>query len=356
MSAEAVLSFSIPLPNETYRAAAVARQRTLTKPEGSLGRLEDLAVELASLGRDGAAASRPAAAILFASDHPVAARGVSAYPPEVTAAMTANFLRGGAAAAVSAARLDVPLAIVDVGVASAYPTEQRASGISLTRDPVADLAAGDLAVEDALPGPLLAAAVAAGRRAVADLHPATRVVLLGEMGIGNTTVASAVVGALLGCGADAVVGPGTGVAGDVLARKRDVVAMALARVPLGATPWDVLRAVGGREVAALAGAAGEAAARGMVVLVDGFIVSAAMLALVRACPAARAHLLFAHRSREPGHAAILEALDARPLLDLGLRLGEGSGAFAALPLLDLACALHEGMATFEEARVPRKST
>lgn len=352
MNSELPLSFVVKSPNAVYRDAALARQRSLTKPEGSLGRLEELAVTLASLGPDGAASSRPAAAILFASDHPVAARGVSAYPPEVTAAMTANFLRGGAAAAVLAARLDLPLAIVDVGVASAYPSEPRARQISWTRDPVADLPVGDLAVEDALPGATLAAAVSAGRRAVAALDGATRIVLLGEMGIGNSTVASAVAGALLECSADAIVGPGTGVTGDALAHKRSVLAMALARVRPGAPPWDVLRALGGRDVAALVGAAGEAAARGMVVLVDGFIVSAAMLALVRACPAVRPRLVFAHRSREPGHDAILHALDARPLLDLDLRLGEGSGAFAALPLLDLACALHQGMATFNDARVP----
>jgi len=355
MTHDAPLSFSSIPASDVHRAAATARQKTLTKPEGSLGRLEEIAIQLASLGHDGAAASRPAAAILFASDHPVATRGVSAYPPAVTAAMTANFLRGGAAAAVAAARLGVPLAIVDVGVASPYATEPRAPQISWSRDEVADLPVGDLAVTDALPGDALPAAVRAGRRAVAALPRDTRVVLLGEMGIGNTTVAAAVAGALLEIGADAIVGAGTGVSGDALRIKRDVVAQALARVPSGASPEAVLRAVGGRDIAALVGAAGEAAARGMVVLVDGFIVSAAILALVRWCPAARARLIFAHRSGEQGHVAILNALDARPLLELDLRLGEGSGAFAALPLLDLACSLHHGMATFEEAGVPGKS-
>ncbi len=347
--------FSIP-PSEVFRDAALARQRTLTKPDGSLGRLEELAVQLASLGPDGAAASRPAAAILFVSDHPVAAHGVSAFPAEVTAAMTANFLRGGAAAAVAAASLDVSLSIVDVGVAARYPVESRAPHISFRRDEVANFPVGDLTIADALPSPTLAASIRAGRRAVAELPARTRVVVLGEMGIGNTTVAAAVAGALLGCSADAIAGPGTGVAGEVLARKRNVVAQGLARVRPGAGPAEVLLAVGGREIAALVGAAGEAAARGMVILVDGFIVSAAMLALVRWCPAARARLVFSHQSREPGHALVLSALDARPLLDLDLRLGEASGAFAALPLLDLACALHHGMATFEDAGVPGKSS
>ena len=355
MTRDAALSFASSPANETFRAAALARQRSLTKPEGSLGRLEELAVHLAALGPDGRAASRPAAAILFASDHPVAVRGVSAYPPAVTAAMTANFLRGGAAAAVAAALLDVTLAVVDVGVAAPYATEPKAPHISWRRDEVADLPVGDLAMEDALPGETLAAAVRAGRRAVAALPPGTRVLILGEMGIGNTTVAAAVAGALLGRAAEAMAGAGTGVEGDALVHKRAVVALALARVAVGASSEAVLRAVGGRDVAALVGAAAEAAARGMVVLVDGFIVTAAMLALVRWCPSVRPRLIFAHRSREQGHAAILTALDARPLLDLDLRLGEGSGAFAALPLLDLACALHHGMATFDEAQVPGKS-
>lgn len=352
---QSVLAFSPRSPSAAFEEAARARQAELTKPAGSLGRLEELAVWLAARDPEGRARSRPCAAVLFASDHPVAARGVSAYPREVTAAMTANFVRGGAAASVAARHLGVPLHVVDVGVAHPYPNDPAGELVSLVRDPVADMDVGDLTEAEALAEPTLLAAVGAGRRAISVLEPDTRVVILGEMGIGNTTVAATVAGALLGLPADAIVGAGTGVDAEGMRRKHDAVSRGLARIASGATPWDVLRAVGGRDVAALVGAAGEAASRGMTVLVDGFIVSVAMLCLVRAEPRARASLVFAHRSREQGHGRVLDALDARPLLDLDFRLGEGSGALAALPLLDLACALHGSMATFAEARVPDRA-
>jgi nicotinate-nucleotide--dimethylbenzimidazole phosphoribosyltransferase len=332
--------------------AARARQRILTKPEGSLGRLEEVAVLLAAASDDARPSARPAAAILFASDHPVAARGVSAYPASVTGAMVANFLAGGAASSVAAAHLSLPLEIVDVGVEAAYDAAVAREGVRLVRDEVRGAKVGDLAVEDALPGETLERAVAAGRRAVGRLAKETRVVVLGEMGIGNTTAAAAVVAALLGVDPDAAVGRGTGIGAAALERKRGVVRRAVARLPAGAPPDRVLAAVGGRDIAALAGAIGAATERGMVALLDGYVVGAAALALVRACPDALARLVFAHRSNEPGHALVLAALEATPLLDLELRLGEASGAFAALPLLDLACALHGGMATFDEARVP----
>jgi len=340
---------------EEFSERARARQRSLTKPEGSLGRLESLAIALAARSEDGAPCSRPAAVVLFASDHPVAQRGVSAYPPAVTAAMVANFLRGGAAASVLAAHLELPMLVVDVGVGSPYECPPPRDGVRLVRDAVADLPVGDLTIEDALPRPTLEAAILAGRRAVDALAPATRVVILGEMGIGNTTVAAAVAGALLGLEADAIVGSGTGVDDVTLAIKRKVVAQALARVPRGASVEAVLQAVGGREIAALASAAGAAVERGMVVLVDGFIVSVAMLALVRAVPSAREGLVFAHLSREEGHRRVLEALGGEPLLDLAMRLGEASGALTALPLLDAACAIHRSMATFADASVPDRA-
>ncbi len=356
MQAPPPFDFRIPTPNPLHRESALARQARLTKPQGSLGALEDVAVALAAISQDGVPRSRPVSAILFASDHPVATRGVSAYPQQVTAAMVSNFLSGGAAASVLAARIGADLLVVDVGVAHPYATEfdPGKRNVRFLREAVVDAMVGDISMEDGLPGETLGAAIQAGRRAVASLDPATRIVVLGEMGIGNTTVAAAIAGALLGCDAAAIVGAGTGVSGSAFAVKRDVVQAALDRVPAGSASADVLKAVGGREIAALVGAAGEAAQRGMTVLVDGFIVSAAMLALVRAVPDVRRHLIFAHRSQEAGHALVLEALDARPLLDLGLRLGEASGALAAVPLLDLACALHLEMATFETAGVPTK--
>jgi len=368
MNSASPLSFAVPPASSThaFRRQALARQATLTKPAGSLGALEELAVTLAAASPDGVASSRPATAILFAADHPVARRGVSAYPQEVTAAMVANFVNGGAAASVLSAKLGVDLTVVDVGVAHPVPLpvltgkmhdaskNAHHASVRFFREDIASALVGDIAVEDGLPGNLLERAIEAGVRAVDRLAQSARVLVLGEMGIGNTTVAAAVAGALMGCDAASITGAGTGVTGEALEAKQETVRLALQRVPPGSAPDAVLRRVGGREIAALVGAAGRAVERGMIVLVDGFIVSAAMLALVRAVPEVKPYLVFAHRSREAGHRAVLEALDARPLLDLGLRLGEASGALAALPLLDLACALHTQMATFEEAAVPGK--
>ncbi|WP_437502717.1 nicotinate-nucleotide--dimethylbenzimidazole phosphoribosyltransferase [Sorangium sp. So ce1099] len=341
-----------PEPDAGAAGAARARQDALTKPRGSLGALEELAVTLAGI-QGGPPASRPAAAVLFAADHPVTRHGVSAYPAEVTAAMVANFVRGGAAASVLCRHLGVELRVVDVGVAHPYErVDSDLAGALLRRDPVADDPIFDLRVEDALSEAVYERALRAGAAEIDALGGDTRVVLLGEMGIGNTTAAAAMAALLLGLAPEDVVGAGTGVAGDALSRKIEVVRDAVRRVQR-ADPRSVVRAVGGKEIAALVGAMARAIERRMAVLVDGFIVSAAALALVRMAPGARAGMIFAHRSAERGHARVLSALGARPLLDLEMRLGEASAALAALPLLDAACALHAGMATFESARVPR---
>ncbi|MCH2103951.1 MAG: nicotinate-nucleotide--dimethylbenzimidazole phosphoribosyltransferase [Planctomycetes bacterium] len=333
--------------NVEARDAARARQGQLTKPPGSLGALEDVAVTLAGIQGVELPQSRPAAALIFASDHPVTCHGVSAYPPSVTSAMMANFAGGGAASTVFAANLGVSLSVFDVGVASSYPPSDfvRQSEIAGT--------AGDLRTEDALDREAFEAAWRSGAVAIEQLESDVRVVLFGEMGIGNTTPAAALSAALLGRPAIDLVGPGTGVEGEALENKRRVVQDALDRVgPLDpAAGLEALRRLGGRELVAIAGATTAAVERGMAVLVDGFIVTAAVLAAVRAKPEVRDGLLFAHRSMEPGHRTLLEDLEADALLDLGLRLGECSGALAALPLLDLACAMHAGMATFEEASI-----
>jgi len=348
------MKVAVPAFDVASAALARAHQQRLTKPAGSLGLLEEIPVQLAGLQRTAMPSSRPAAAIVFASDHPVARHGVSAYPVEVTAAMLRNFVAGGAAASVLARELRVPLHIVDVGVqGSSYLTFNE--HVRLVRAPVARDQVGDLRVEDAMTEATFARAVLAGASAVDALPAGVLVLALGEMGIANTTAASAVTAMLLdaqGAEADALVGAGTGVAGDALARKRAVVRDALARVGRVRSAAEAVRRLGGRDIAALFGAAARACERGMAILVDGFIVSAAVLALVRSAPATRRSFLFAHRSAEPGHRRVLEMLEARPLLDLGLRLGEASGALLALPLLDHACALHAGMATFESAGVP----
>ena len=333
---------------------ARARQQRLTKPRGSLGLLEDIPVQLAGLQRTALPASRPAAAIVFASDHPVARHGVSAYPVEVTAAMLRNFVAGGAAASVLARELRVPLHIVDVGVRGA-PHLAFEEDIRLVRASVARDEVGDLRVEDAMSEATFSRAVLAGAAAVDALPSGVLVLALGEIGIGNTTATSAVATILLdahGEEADVLVGAGTGVSGAALARKRAVVRDALARVGKVGSPLEAVRRLGGRDIAALFGAAARACERGMAILVDGFIVSTAVLALVRTAPAVRRSLFFAHRSAEPGHRRVLEAMEARPLLDLELRLGEASGALLALSLLDHACALHVRMATFASAGIP----
>jgi nicotinate-nucleotide--dimethylbenzimidazole phosphoribosyltransferase len=262
--------------------------------------------------------------------------------------MVHNFVGGGAAASVLCKRQEIQLCVVNVGVAMP-PVE------GVARAPSADMPAGDLRLEDAMPLATFDAALAAGRAAVSSLPAAPRVLLLGEMGIGNTTCASAVAAALLGLPAADTVGAGTGVDDAGRARKLAVVSDALARLPADVAPLEVLRRVGGRELVALAGAALEAAERGVAVLVDGFIVSAALLAAARHEPGLVDYLIPAHCSREPGHQLLLEALfgpAAHPLLDLDLALGEGSGALLAFPLLELALATHADMATFDAAGVP----
>ncbi|QRO00187.1 nicotinate-nucleotide--dimethylbenzimidazole phosphoribosyltransferase [Archangium violaceum] len=346
------MSARIPELDQAAARSARDRQSRLTKPAGSLGMLEEVAVKLAALQGTPLPRSRPAAALLFAADHAVTRHGVSPYPSAVTAAMVENFLRGGAASSVLCRQLGVPLRVVDVGVMRP-PALPSGEGICFRRDPVADEPGGDLRVEDAMSEATFRRALAAGATEVDALPDEVRLVVLGEMGIGNTTAAAAVAALLLGRKAEEMVGRGTGVDDAGLARKVEVVGDAVRRLE-GAGPERALQSAGGRELAALVGAAGRAIERRKAILVDGFIVSVAMLALERMAPGAREWMVFAHRSAEAGHRHVLEALGARPLLDLGLRLGEGSGALTALPLVDAACALHANMATFEEAGVPDK--
>jgi len=353
-----------PAPSEPHAAEAKARQARLTKPPGSLGVLETLAVTLASLQ----ATDRPRAAkapiVLFAGDHGVTAQGISAYPAAVTVEMLRNFAAGGAAISVLARELGVELTVVDAGTLAvdAVPgvvTDKPRRG---TRD---------FAIEAAMTAAECAAAFAAGRRAV-EAQGAADVILFGEMGIGNTTSAAAVAAALLGMAPAEIAGAGTGLDSGGIAHKVRVIAASLERhgldrhglarhgradsdPPRVIDPRRVLECVGGLEIAALVGAIVAAAQRGMPVLVDGFIVTVAALAATRLNATCRPWLIFSHRSAERGHAAVLDALAARPVLDLDLRLGEGSGAAMALPVLRLACALHNGMATFEEAAVSGRS-
>ena len=328
-------------------AAALARQAQLTKPTDALGALETLAVRLAALqGREKPVINNPQLA-LFAGDHGVVAEGVSAYPQAVTAQMLANFVSGGAAVSVLAREQGMPLRLIDLGT---IDPELALPGVRHLR-----LGAGtaNFAVEAAMTAEQCRAALQAGRDSVLEAQAAgCDLLLAGEMGIGNTSAATALACALSDLTPMQLTGPGTGLDGAGVRHKQAVIerALALHGAQLG-EPFEAMRRVGGFELAALAGAYLSCAQLGIVAVVDGFICSAAALCALRLNPGVQPWLLFAHAGAEPGHAAVLAELGAEPLLDLGLRLGEGSGAALALPLIKLACALHGSMATFSEALV-----
>jgi nicotinate-nucleotide--dimethylbenzimidazole phosphoribosyltransferase len=332
----------IPSPSAVAIAAAAARQAQLTKPPGSLGRLEELALLLAGLQDRALPRCETARVLIAAADHGVARQGVSAYPSAVTAQMCLNFCAGGAAVNVLARQAGAEVVVLDVGVAAELPA--RPGFIS------AKVAYGtaDFTTAPAMTAVQLQAALAAGAAAIG----ACDVLVLGEMGIGNTTSAAALLAAATGLAPEVVCGRGTGIDDIGLARKQAVVAAGLARHQSALSdPHACLAALGGFEIAALAGAALAAAAQRMPVVVDGFIATAAALSAVRIDPAVRPYLLFAHRSAESGHRHALAHLAARPLLELDLRLGEGTGGVLALHLLRAACRTLAEMATFAEAGV-----
>ena len=343
-----------PAASQAHRQQAIARQRQLTKPEGALGRLETLAIELAALQRRDQPRVARAPVLVFAGDHGVVAQGVSAYPAEVTVQMLRNFATGGAAIAVLACELGLPLHVWDVGSLAEAPVP----GVTCDKP---RCGTDDFSIRPAMTAADRGAAFAAAERAVASAcADGADLLVLGEMGIGNTTAASALAAALGPLPLAELVGAGTGLDAMRIAGKQQVIVRALdlhgdAINTAGEPALEALRCVGGLEIAALAAAMIAAAQRGVPVLVDGFIVSAAALAAVRINPSLRPWLLFSHRSAERGHACMLDSLHAEPLLQLELRLGEGSGAAVALPLLRLACALHNGMATFAEAAVAQRS-
>lgn len=335
----------IPAIDEKGLAAGRTRQAQLTKPPGSLGRLETVGVTLAAMQGTQQPSLDQVAITVFAADHGVAEEGVSAYPSSVTAAMVRNFARGGAAISVLADTLNAKLYVVNMG----------------TREPLQDLPqVWDRRVGPGTANLLHAPAMTLQQREtalqtgceVADFALAEGAQLLigGEMGIGNTTAAAALGRAMLQCPAQQLVGPGTGVDEAGVARKRAVIETAVARHEPG-NVLDALQCLGGFEIAALVGAYIRCGQRGIPILVDGFVTAAAALVAVSLRPELRGWLFHAHLSQEPGHQRLLQALHGAPLLDLQLRLGEGSGAAVALPLLRAAAALHSRMATFAEAGI-----
>jgi nicotinate-nucleotide--dimethylbenzimidazole phosphoribosyltransferase len=321
------------------------RQRQLTKPPGSLGQLETLGVTLAAMQRTQQPKLERVRIVVFAADHGVVAEGVSAYPREVTAEMIRNFARGGAAISVLAQVWSAELEVVNVG------TAQSLEPLPGVLDRRIGAGTANFAIEPAMTRPQLETALSAGREAVERAADAdTQLFIGGEMGIGNTTAAAAVGCALLDCPPALLTGPGTGLDSAGVAHKAAVIERALIR-HRSTDPLRALERLGGFEIAALTGAYLRCGQRGIPVLVDGFIATVAVLAALRLRPELANWLFYAHRSAEPGHRHLLEALDAEPLLALGLRLGEGSGAAVGLPLLKAAAALHGGMATFAEAGV-----
>lgn len=345
------LDIEAAAPSTRHRESAEVRQTQLTKPQGALGRLESLACQLAALQ----ARERPridrVQIVVFAGDHgiasPAASAGVSAFPQEVTAAMVRNFAAGGAAISVLARQIGADFEVVNLGtILDPGPLP----GVKDYR-----LGPGTASFLDApaMTEHQLACALGAGRHAVerARLQDCD-LFIGGEMGIGNTTSATAIACALLGQAPEILTGPGTGLDLAGVARKTAIIAAALNKhQQASSSAFEVLRCLGGFEIAALTGAYVACAQIGLPVLIDGFISTAAALTAARLCPGAEQWFLFAHASAEPGHRMMLDGLGARPFLDLGMRLGEGSGAAVAVPLLRLACALHNEMATFAEAEV-----
>jgi nicotinate-nucleotide--dimethylbenzimidazole phosphoribosyltransferase len=336
-------------PDESVRQAAVARHARLTKPEGALGLLEELGAWLCAC--QGQCPPRPLArprVVVFAGDHGVAAKGVSAYPSEVTAQMVANFQAGGAAINVLAGIAGATVRVVDISVAA----DTSAGDRKVRRS------SGAIDTEDALTQDEVEAALAAGR-AIADeeVDAGADLLVAGDMGIGNTTPAAVLVAALTGTEPVAVVGRGTGIDDNTWMRKTAAIRDALRRAkPVTADPVALLRTVAGADITAMAAFLAQAAIRRTPVVLDGLVSGAAALLAEELAPGARAWWVAGHRSTEPAHTIVLEQLDMAPLLELNMRLGEGTGATAAIPLLTMSVQVLTDMATFTDAGISGPAT
>lgn len=318
-----------------------------TKPVGSLGRLEGIALRIGLILRTAAPVLESPQMLVCAGDHGLVKRGVSAYPQDVTWQMVENYLAGGAAVSVIARQNGIALSVADCGVAHGFaPRDQllvRKVGYG-----TADCTQGPAMTDDQC-----ALAIRNGQTLVQALPG--NALMLGEMGIGNTSAASLILARLCQIDIAACTGAGTGLNNAGVLRKTNILRQALAAHPEATAPLDVLAAFGGFEMATMVGAMLQAAAENRVILVDGFIVTAALMVAARVEPRVLQRCIFAHRSGEPGHQFMLDALGAKPLLDWGMRLGEGSGAAVAWPLLQSACTVLRDMASFDSAGVSDKS-
>jgi len=345
------LDVQIEAVDQSWLEQAAARQLTLTKPPGSLGRLEEIANRLAAIQHTTTPNTARKRIYVVAADHGVTAEGVSAYPREVTAQMVANFLAGGAAINVLGRHRDIEVRIVDAGVDA--DLESRAELINLKHlRGTANFARGPAMSRDEAER-LLAAGIDLARTAKAD---GIQLLGIGEMGIGNTTAASAITAALTSLDPANLTDRGTGVDDQRLAHKIEVIRRALAvNQPDPNDAIDVLAKVGGAEIAVMTGVVIGAALNRIAVIADGFISTAAAALAVSLCSNARGYLFLAHRSVERGHAALIDLIGLEPLLDLRMRLGEGTGAALAMHLVDASARLLSEMATFSEANVSDKA-
>ena len=343
--------FAISSPGNSLDAALLDKINNKTKPLGALGQLEQLALQIGRIQKTLTPTLTNPQILVFAGDHGAAKAGVSAYPQDVTWQMVENFLAGGAAINVFAKHNGLGLRVIDAGVAHDFGS----------RDGLVDAKIGagtrNYIEEPAMGAHECAAALVKGAEIARKLaDEGCNVLGFGEMGIGNTAAASLITHALTGASLEDCVGRGTGLDDAGLSRKRDLLAQAVARaaLPADADPMNVLAEFGGFEIVMMAGAMLGAAERGMTLLIDGFIVTSALLAASRIAPAIRDYCVFCHRSAEPGHIAQLNALQADPLIDLGLRLGEGTGAALAWPLVSASVAFLNEMASFASAGVSEK--
>ena len=343
--------FAIASPGSSLDAALLDKINNKTKPLGSLGQLEQLALQIGRIQKTLTPALTNPQILVFAGDHGAAKAGVSAFPQDVTWQMVENFLAGGAAINVFARHNGLGLRVIDAGVAHDFGA----------RDGLVDAKVGpgtrNYIEEPAMGAHECAAALVKGAEIARKLaDEGCNVLGFGEMGIGNTAAASLITHALTGVSLEDCVGRGTGLDDAGLTRKRDLLAQAVARaaLPADADPMNVLAEFGGFEIVMMAGAMLGAAERGMTLLIDGFIVTSALLAASRIAPSIREYCVFCHRSAEPGHLAQLQDLQAEPLIDLGLRLGEGTGAALAWPLVSAAVAFLNEMASFASAGVSEK--
>jgi len=334
--------------DEQARNEALERQQQLTKPMGSLGRLEQIAVDIAAM-QGGIPAINTPYICIFAADHGLATSGVSAFPQEVTAQMVANFASGGAAISVLAKSLLCPFEIVNLGTVT--PTDF--PGVSNEF-----IAAGtaNMLNTNAMSETQCSQALAVGKKYL--LHAkelGCELFIGGDMGIANTSAATVLASAISGESVAALTGPGTGLDDEGVQRKVAILEKVLAKhTSEGLSPEKMLQKMGGFEIAALVGSYIAAAQRGVIILVDGFICTAAAMVAIAIAPESRNWMIFSHGSAEPGHKLMLDYLQVTPVLDLGMRLGEGSGAAVCVPVIQLACKLHTQMATFAEAAVAGK--